>query len=232
MHGLQWDYSFPWSPHGELVGLIEGNKLDQKFAEWTTSKNLQRCVCFMFRQPYQSNKLAGADSLVRQIGRHLYSQRADQSRPWPSPEATENQKARRGCSYMGASSTVGVVRTAEVCLGFMNLKWECQGMMKLIESALPPSHPIQSGGPLLKRSRVWFHTLALLRGWRCRVAAPLKRNYKKKKKAFVDTIIPKVLRDFRFNVNQLPKSADDWYDGVLKYITKTYECVDIFFFKF
>jgi hypothetical protein len=84
--------------------------------------------------------------MVRQIERHWYSQRADQSRPWTSPEATGNQKARRGCSYMGASLTARVVRAAEACLDFMRLKCECQGMMKLIEGALPLSHPIQGGG--------------------------------------------------------------------------------------
>jgi hypothetical protein len=47
---------------------------------------------------------------------------------------------------MRVSSTVGVVRAAEVCLDFLQLKCECQGMMKLIERALPPSPPIQGGG--------------------------------------------------------------------------------------
>jgi hypothetical protein len=46
---------------------------------------------------------------------------------------------------------------------------------------------------------------------------------------FVDMIIPKVLRDFRFSLNHPKKSAEHQYVGILKNIIKTDEYVDIFF---
>jgi len=60
------------------------------------------------------------------------------------------------------------------------------------------------------------------RGERCRAAAPpslQKRNFKNTD--FADTIKIKVLRDLRFRLNQPLKSANDYYTGILKNITKT-----------
>ena len=43
-------------------------------------------------------------------------------------------------------------------------------------------------------------------------------------------MISEVLFDLHFSLNQLQQSADDWCDGILKYVIKTDEYVDIFFF--
>jgi hypothetical protein len=48
--------------------------------------------------------------------------------------------------------------------------------------------------------------IGTLKGVALPACSPPKGKLKKK---FVDTIIPKVLRDFRFNVNQILKSVDD-----------------------
>jgi hypothetical protein len=45
---------------------------------------------------------------------------------------------------------------------------------------------------------------------------------------FVDTMMSKVLRDLRFNLNQSLKSADDWYIGMLQNITKNSDVLDGF----
>ena len=42
----------------------------------------------------------------------------------------------------------------------------------------------------------------------------------------------KDLRDLRFRLNQPLKSAKDYYTGIGKKITKTYEYVDFFLFQF
>jgi len=45
-------------------------------------------------------------------------------------------------------------------------------------------------------------------------------------------MMSKVLRDFPFNLNESPKSADDWYIGILKNTKKAYQYVDFFFIFF
>jgi len=50
---------------------------------------------------------------------------------------------------------------------------------------------------------------------RCR-AATLSQSKFKKTQIFIDKLMCKILSDSSFNRNQAPKSADDWYIGVLK----------------
>jgi hypothetical protein len=63
----------------------------------------------------------------------------------------------------------------------------------------------------------------------CRPPPPPHQKRNLKNADFVDTILSKVVRDLRFNLNQPMKSADDWYSGSLEGIIKTYKYVDFFF---
>ena len=81
---------------------------------------------------------------------------------------------------MGASSTVGVVRAAEVYLDLLQMKCECQGMMKLIEGALPPSPPIQGAG-LCSKGHEYDSTYWYSKGGGTARLQPSQSEIKKKK---------------------------------------------------
>jgi hypothetical protein len=79
-----------------------------------------------------------------------------------------------------------------------------------------------------KHKKSAYHKSLVTKGGTAGVQSPTKRNFRKTD--FVDMKISKVLRDLRFSINQPPKSADDWYIGILKNIIKSYEYVDFCLF--
>jgi hypothetical protein len=61
------------------------------------------------------------------------------------------------------------------------------------------------------------------------VAVPTLAKAKSEKHGFCRHDLIKGLRDLRFSLNQLLKSADDWCIGLLKNINKTYKQFLFFF---